>query len=166
MPPAPKWGWQDDYPMVNLSWYDAKRYAQWAGAALPTEAQWEKAARGTDGRIFPWGNDWDASKSSSSLWTDHPGKPSLVGSFPTGASPYGCLDMAGNVYQWCADYYDPYYYHKSPKSNPTGPETGNTRVVRCGIWNHVDYTYCRAANRLSNNAFLRCMFNGFRCVMR
>ena len=87
--------------MVNVDWNDANAYAEWAGAALPTEAEWEKAARGTDGRIYPWGNDWDRTKCVNAVHSTMP-----VGSIPAGASPYGCQDMAGNVWQWCADWYD------------------------------------------------------------
>ena len=104
MPEAPEWGWKEDHPVVNVSWHDAVDYAKWAGASLPTEAQWEKAARGTDGRVFPWGNEWDAGACANSVsWSLKGTKP--VGSCPAGASPYGCVDMAGNAWEWCADWY-------------------------------------------------------------
>jgi formylglycine-generating enzyme required for sulfatase activity len=134
MPDAPSWGWLENHPMVDVSWNDAKAYADWAGAALPSEAQWEKAARGTDGRLYPWGNDWDAAKCNTGSK-----QTSSVGSFPAGASPYGCLDMAGNVWQWCADWYGEDYYKNSPTNNPTGPATGEVRVLRGGSWYYYDF---------------------------
>jgi len=130
----PPWKWQDDHPVVNVFWDDAAAYAQWANAALPTEAQWEKAARGTDSRVYPWGNDWDGEKCQNSVGGKNAGKTAPVGSMPAGASPYGCLDMAGNVWEWCADWYDAGYYKNAPARNPTGPATGTTRVLRGGSW--------------------------------
>lgn len=103
MPPAPSWGWDNkDFPMVNVTWWASVFFAIWSGGFLPTEEQWEKAARGTDGRIYPWGNTWDASKCANSVEVSRD-KPAPVGSFPEGASPYGVLDMAGNAWQWCAN---------------------------------------------------------------
>jgi eukaryotic-like serine/threonine-protein kinase len=141
MPPASSWTQRDDDPIVWVSWDDAAAYAAWAQAALPTEAQWEKAARGTDGRAYPWGNDWDPARLQHTVGHANAPQALPVGSFPTGASPYGCLDMAGNVWEWCADWYDPQYYRHMPDRNPTGPKdpiypNEPIRVVRGGGWNN------------------------------
>jgi serine/threonine-protein kinase len=161
MPRAPSWGWQDTHPIVNVSWDDAQAYCAWAGVKLPTEAQWEKAARGTDGRIYPWGNEF----SSSKAWTSESGATHTapVGSFPDGASPYGCLDMAGNVWEWCQDWYGKDYYASSPSSNPTGPGYAEGRVLRGGSWNG-NSSFCRCANRNSNDPSFGGYDFGFRCV--
>jgi len=165
MPDAPELGWIDEHPMVNLSWDDANAYAQWAGAALPTEAQWEKAARGTDGRIYPWGNEWDAEKCNNAVSGYNTMKTTAVGSYPASVSPYGCLDMVGNVYQWCADWYDE-NYKNSPKQNPTGSANGTTRVLRGGCWYDVDTRYFRAAYRDSGEPTIGFVSIGFRCAVR
>ena len=143
MPPAPGWGWQDTHPMVNVTWDDAIAYASWAGAALPSEAQWEKAARGTDGRVYPWGNRWDASKCCNN--SNSSGSTSPVGSRPAGASPYGCQDMVGNVMEWCADWYAP--YPSTLMRNPTGPPAGRWRVLRGGSWYYGSFDFDRGAVR-------------------
>jgi len=166
MPSAPVWGWIDEHPVVNVSWDDAAAYSAWAGAALPTEAQWEKAARGTDGRIYPWGNVWDADKCNNWFAKNSPHKTSPVGSYPAGISPYGCLDMAGNVWQWCADWYGVDYYATSPKHNPTGPTTGTARVLRGGGWRHVNTSLSRAAVRIFGVPTFQCGDFGFRCASR
>jgi formylglycine-generating enzyme required for sulfatase activity len=168
MPDAPPWGWHDDHPIVNVSWDDAKAYAKWAGVSLPTEAQWEKAARGTDGREYPWGNDWDASKCRcSKTQFGDAGSTSPVGSYPAGGSPYGCLDMAGNVCEWCADRYGQDYYASSPARNPTGPESGDRRVLRGGSWNDYNATLFRSAfrNYINPSRGIQLLF-GFRCAAR
>jgi len=139
-----------EQPIMDVSWYEAEAYANWLSETsgidfgLPTEAQWEKAARGTDGRSFPWGNQWDGSranhcdKNCPDEWGDKEsddGTPQTApaGSYSTGASPYGALDMVGNVWEWTADWYS-YGYDEASPNNPTGPENGDTRVVRGGSW--------------------------------
>ena len=111
MPAAPEWGWRDDHPMVNVSWADIHHYATWAQAGIPTEAQWEKAARGTDGRIWPWGNTWMPD------YCNHTSTTQPVGSHPGNVSPYGVRDMVGNVWEWC---------QASPRVTTSGRLSGNS----------------------------------------
>ena len=161
MPKAPDWGWKEDHPIVNVTWDDARGYCDWAGVALPTEAQWEKAARGEDGRKYPWGNEWDPEK----LWCSVGEKRTSttpVGSYPAGASSYGCLDMAGNVCNWCADWYG--NYSNDDNHNPNGPATGQYRVVRGGSGLSVVVPYFRCANRHFLDPSLRLVNFGFRAV--
>ena len=119
-----------------MSWDDATAFCQWAGLSLPREAQWEKAARGTDGRKFPWGNSDPIA--STCIWKGHPtyGRKSTapVGSAPRGTSPYGAHDMAGNVYEWCADWYDAKAHARYARGDTSPPSSGSNRVVRGSSW--------------------------------
>lgn len=121
-----------DYPVVHVTWVQAVTYCTWAERRLPTEAEWERAARGDDFRNYPWGDEPPSEKYAN--FNRLVGETSRVGSYATGASPFGALDMAGNVWEWVSDLYGIEYYSVSPKHNPTGPEsnTTNLRVIRSG----------------------------------
>jgi formylglycine-generating enzyme required for sulfatase activity/calcineurin-like phosphoesterase family protein len=156
-----------NFPVVGVSWHEASAYAKWLSRkkkeqyVLPTEAQWEKAARGSGGFSYPWGNTWEE-KENRCNWAELGlGRTSPVGIFPAGASPYGCMDMAGNVWEWCADWYEKDYYKKSPDRNPKGPKDGSNRVFRGGGWIYLRQN-CRAAYRLFFGPVFRDYALGFR----
>ena len=154
-----------DYPVVGVSWDSAVAYAVWRGMRLPTEAEWEKAARGTAANRWPWGDTFTQRIRDITLhanvWKHSGSHLQPVGTHPTGASPYGAHDMAGNVWEWVADRYSDTYYRRSPDRNPKGPAVGSRRVVKGGSWLNPEML-ARCSTRIGQYPAIGTSFIGFR----
>jgi len=166
--------WNNDHPVNCVDFEQAKTFCEWEGKRLPTEAEWEKAARGTDGRMFPWGNDLP--NCNLAVMNDQPfvdgvmgpgcgsGTTQPVGSRPAGASPYGALDMSGNLWQWTQDWYSDTYFQNSPTDNPQGPSTGDYKVVKGSDWGMRAAPELISTIRFNYAPLGQGYLIGFRCV--
>ena len=160
----PFWGVHDDHPVVYVTWEEAKAYCEWSGARLPTEAEREKAARGTDARKYPWGDEEPTAELGVHRRSWGYIGTGAVGNLPAGSSPYGLQDMGGNVWEWCADWYHGDYYSESPYRDPKGPSSGSTHVVRGGSWDSRPTVLSASCRSWGHRGYRDGDF-GFRCAM-
>lgn len=150
-----------DHPVTGILWHEAQAFCKWEDGRLPTEAEWEKAARGTDGRLYPWGNDWLPARANVRA-SGYEG-PRAIDSYPLGQSPYGILNMVGNVEEWVLDTFDPNYYSTSDQRDPRGPDVVLDHVLRGGSWaaliEHSNTVFRNSSHSVRPNRRV-----GFRCV--
>ena len=161
LPETPLWGTPDGYPVTGVTWSEAVAFCQWVGARLPTEAEWEKAARGTEGRRYPFGDDWDPDRCNTLDGGPH--RPRGVGAFPGCLSPYGLLDMAGSAWEFCQDWFDEKTYETGANRDPKGPASGHLRVIRGGSWLNPNL-WTRTSFRQGTDPSWRNVLHGFRCA--
>jgi len=163
LPPDPYWGVHDDFPVAFVRWDEAKAYCEWAGGRLPTEAEREKATRGTDGRLWPWGTEPPSPERAVFRRNWGQEGNDAVGIRPAGASPYGLLDTGGNMWEFCEDWWDPDYFKSSPKQDPAGPRTGRARVVKGGSWDSRPTVLSASSRNFAYTGYREGDF-GFRCA--
>jgi len=158
------YGGKDAHPVVQVSWFGAQAYCQWAGLRLPSELEWEKGARGVDGREFPWGKDWKDGRRCRNDKNKGYETTCSVWSYPEGCSVWGQYQMAGNVWEWCEDWYDEEAYKRYRQQKLRPPASGGSRVLRGGSWLIVDSGRFRCAGRGSGGPTRRFSRDGFRCA--
>jgi formylglycine-generating enzyme required for sulfatase activity len=163
LPPDPYWGVHDDFPVAFVRWDEAKAYCEWAGGRLPTEAEREKATRGTDGRMWPWGSEPPSPERGVFRRNWGQEGNDAVGIRPAGASPYGLLDTGGNMWEFCEDWWDPDYFKASPQKDPAGPKTGRARVVKGGSWDSRPTVLSASSRNFAYIGYREGDF-GFRCA--
>jgi formylglycine-generating enzyme required for sulfatase activity len=160
-PMSPVWGMLEALPVSSITWAEAGAFCAWAGGRLPTEAEWERGARGDDAQQYPWGNTFDPWRCNTRDGGPH--APTAAAEYPDCVSPYGVLDLSGSVAEWCSDWYEDAYYAKSLAENPTGPATGTTRVSRGGAW-MTPSQFTRVASRSGIEPTWHGPMQGFRCA--
>ena len=170
----PQYSWEEDQPVIGINYYEAIIFSLWLELRLPTEKEWEKAARGTDGRVYPWGEAMGYEKGFANTCDFMECKTNSVSELEPGMSPYGCFDMAGNVWEWCEDQYKNDYYEKSPKKNPKGPNTSfdpaepnlAKRITRGGsfLCSELYCTGYRPSARMKTSPDTGLSHTGFRLV--